>query len=218
MSSAEREDVVLRPVVQWFAEQMELQLRANDHKGGWAGDSTESLLDRLDEEVAELRECSSKREIEEAADVANFAMMIADQSVEGQRIGDVKANVAICNRCGRLCNPGRDYLRHRRYCEVREVHAATTAPKGGAAHGAADSVGNSLASGCGAGTVARDNAVAPAYTPEERIERIAREIGASLSEGPLTGTGRRAKWISILLEAAAELRAQRTQRAGGGTT
>lgn len=78
----------LRPEVRAFAEAMEAQLRANDHKPGWKNDSAFSLLVRLQEEKDELLEAVScgrigspewaKRVVKETADVANFAMMIAD--------------------------------------------------------------------------------------------------------------------------------------------
>ena len=71
----------LRPCVEWFAQQMERVLRQNDYKGGWQEMFIEDLIDRLHEEVSELETCGCKprRIIKEAADVANFAMMIADQ-------------------------------------------------------------------------------------------------------------------------------------------
>lgn len=77
-----------RPVVQAFAQRMESKLRANDHRGGWDSESTEWLLARLYEEVAELAlelnryddppATRASRIAHEAADVANFAMMLAD--------------------------------------------------------------------------------------------------------------------------------------------
>lgn len=75
------EQITLRPEVQWFAEQMELTLRNNDHKGGWKECDTYWLLSRLDEEKRELRDSmliGSTGVISEATDVANFALMIAD--------------------------------------------------------------------------------------------------------------------------------------------
>jgi NTP pyrophosphatase (non-canonical NTP hydrolase) len=62
---------------------MEAQLRANDHKPGWKNDSLLSLISRCSEELIELRheiieEYDPVRVLKEAADVANFAMMIAD--------------------------------------------------------------------------------------------------------------------------------------------
>ena len=68
---------------------MEAQLRANDHKGGWRGDTAAALHKRLLEETEELSEALNWRSAflgvadpekigSEAADVANFAMMIAD--------------------------------------------------------------------------------------------------------------------------------------------
>ena len=71
--------------VQWFAAHMEKKLRENDHKPGWFRDSHFALLRRLREEVEELAEAtmaqdSSDQIVKEAADVANFAMMIADNA------------------------------------------------------------------------------------------------------------------------------------------
>lgn len=75
----------LRPEVLAFAHLMERQLRANDHKPGWKGDSAQSLWRRVNQEAHELGEAVVNREAidsieagKEAADVANFAMMIAD--------------------------------------------------------------------------------------------------------------------------------------------
>lgn len=76
-----------RPAVAWFAEQMEKKLQANEHKADWSEGDVDYLFRRLLEEVMELHEaCVAKHyshgatsdEIAmEAADVANFAMMIA---------------------------------------------------------------------------------------------------------------------------------------------
>ena len=85
----------MRRQVRAFAEAMEAKLRKNDHKGGWEVEAFGYLLKRLRQETGEL-ERRLKRygkwrllttgelralEVEigrEAADVANFAMMIAD--------------------------------------------------------------------------------------------------------------------------------------------
>lgn len=66
-----------------FVQVMERKLRANAHKGGWRACSDAYLLRRLGEEKAELvaaiRRGAARAEVlAEAADVANFAMMIAD--------------------------------------------------------------------------------------------------------------------------------------------
>lgn len=63
-----------------FLVEMERKLIANRHKGGWDRCSKRYLLRRLREEVDELaRTGSDKRKTtQEAADVANFAYMIAD--------------------------------------------------------------------------------------------------------------------------------------------
>jgi phosphoribosyl-ATP pyrophosphohydrolase len=74
--------VVIRSEVMWFAEQMERKLRANDHKGGWRNDYIRHLNYRLGLEQVELNVALTKgiaeEIISEAADVANFAMMVAD--------------------------------------------------------------------------------------------------------------------------------------------
>ena len=89
---------LLRPEVRVFARAMEQKLRENEHKGGWQDETADWLLERLEEEVKELKAAAvrplsasdlldwNKRHAEyqtkvlrEAADVANFAMMVCDQ-------------------------------------------------------------------------------------------------------------------------------------------
>lgn len=73
----------LRGVVREFAEAMEAKLKANDRKGGWERMTPSWLRRRLD---TELREFDRARKagrpvsevLAEAADVANFLMMLAD--------------------------------------------------------------------------------------------------------------------------------------------
>ena len=73
-----------RPEVVAFAHAMESKLRDNDHKSGWKGCGIDWLLARLTQEVGELAEQlatdgpDDEDTIGEAADVANFAMMVAD--------------------------------------------------------------------------------------------------------------------------------------------
>jgi NTP pyrophosphatase (non-canonical NTP hydrolase) len=84
----------LRESVRLFAEAMETKLRENDHKGHWGDCDPRWLLARLDEERGELIDTvfvrlrqqkdgldwpeSAESILREAADVANFAMMVAD--------------------------------------------------------------------------------------------------------------------------------------------
>lgn len=74
----------MRAQVLWFAEQQEKKLALNDHKGSWELESLGYLLERLEDELRELlRACAHgdyRDVIEEAADVANFAMMVADHA------------------------------------------------------------------------------------------------------------------------------------------
>jgi NTP pyrophosphatase (non-canonical NTP hydrolase) len=73
-----------------FARAMESRLRANDHKGGWTHDNADFFLAHLADELFELVIALDRRGerpshyrleriTDEAADLANFAMMIADQ-------------------------------------------------------------------------------------------------------------------------------------------
>ncbi len=86
----------LRPEVLRFAVAMEERLRANEHKGGWYLDTVDSLTTRLYDEAEELVVVTVQqgnagldsaegknlrvRVRREAADVGNFAMMVADRS------------------------------------------------------------------------------------------------------------------------------------------
>lgn len=100
-----QQEPVLRPAVLWFAQQMEAKLRANDHKSGWEGMSWEDLIYRLRDETIELGSLFDKSTgkvlggsndiIKEAADVANFAMMLADNY--GPRIGSTPSPQAPDN-------------------------------------------------------------------------------------------------------------------------
>jgi len=71
-----------RKEVLWFAREMEKRLCQNDHKGGWRSMSFHWLIERIEGEASELKEAVERGTafdiIHEAADVANFAMMIAD--------------------------------------------------------------------------------------------------------------------------------------------
>lgn len=75
---------VRAPVLQ-FAVAMERELKANDHKGGWKDCGLKYLFRRIREEVDELQRAAYTPKssgadtiCSEAADVGNFAMMIAD--------------------------------------------------------------------------------------------------------------------------------------------
>lgn len=77
----------LRDELAYFAIEMERKLRANDHKTGWRGLAFPHLLKRLHQETAELERALNatddpdyRRIVTEAADVANFAMMIANNA------------------------------------------------------------------------------------------------------------------------------------------
>ena len=72
----------IRESVLFFAAEMDKKLRENDHKGDWLDLPLDYLMNRLYQGVNELfhsiRQGDNKNSIKEAADVGNFAMMIAD--------------------------------------------------------------------------------------------------------------------------------------------
>ncbi len=78
--------VACRYSVRWFAEKMEAKLANNDHKGGWGSCELRYLSMRLTQERKELTEAirskDKQRIIDECADIANFALMIADKCGE----------------------------------------------------------------------------------------------------------------------------------------
>ena len=78
-----------RKEVEIFTLCMEEKLRRNDHKGGWEECSLDVLFDRLKNEVRELQKAIAEEPdvnvMFEAADVANFAMMIAWNAMKGDQ-------------------------------------------------------------------------------------------------------------------------------------
>ena len=80
-----------RPEVKWFSWLMDNQLWKNRDKGiSWKEDSLEDLLYRLREETEELAQeikngGDSDRICEEAADIANFCMMISNNSMTANK-------------------------------------------------------------------------------------------------------------------------------------
>jgi len=79
--------MTVRKSVLWFGEQMEIKLKENDGRQGWGHSDLEWLCRRIADERNELkRAIATKSDMEiigECADVANFAMMIADIASRG---------------------------------------------------------------------------------------------------------------------------------------
>ncbi len=75
-----------------FTDAMIHKLRLNQKKGGWENKSLPELFDKLRGEITELEEAiGGGNYIEillEAADVANYAMMIAWNVTRGAILGD----------------------------------------------------------------------------------------------------------------------------------
>lgn len=110
MRSIKSFNLPVRKEVAAFALLMEEVLKANDHKGDWKEASMDELLYLVDGELTEVSEAIdpyeealsagedttlvSKHLGKEAADIANYAMMIADNSGALkpylQQLGDAK--------------------------------------------------------------------------------------------------------------------------------
>ena len=70
---------IMRPTLRRFAKMMELKLKDNDHKSHWHHSTIGYLKGRLHDEVKELDNAKCYNDmVEECLDIANFAMMIAD--------------------------------------------------------------------------------------------------------------------------------------------
>ena len=80
----------VRLAVEWFASQMEKKLRDNDNKPGWSDEPrdyfTARIMDELNELTYTLHRNPNNRDaaIKECVDIANFAMMLADNLEQGQ--------------------------------------------------------------------------------------------------------------------------------------
>ncbi len=88
------DEMELRPEVAAFARLMERELRTNDARrgaAGWKGMTAAELLRMLDVDAAKLRFAlgagDATKAIEQCADVANMAMMIADVTEIAARKG-----------------------------------------------------------------------------------------------------------------------------------
>jgi len=78
----EMSTVVNHPALHTLVRRMLEKLEANEHKGGWESCDTQWLLDQVRGEIEELivawEEGTADEVLSEAADVANFVMMFAD--------------------------------------------------------------------------------------------------------------------------------------------
>lgn len=92
-----------RPEVEWFADAMERKLRDNDHKRHWRGMTMQYLSMRLTQERKELYAAiasgDAAKVLDEAADVANFAMMVADLARHLYGVGVRDAMKMDSGRC-----------------------------------------------------------------------------------------------------------------------
>ena len=87
ITGEKRSPSVDRLAVNFFADGMLWKLGKNSHKAHWETMDCDYLFDRLLEEVQELKNARSgtvEQIIDECYDVANFAMMIADNVSKGR--------------------------------------------------------------------------------------------------------------------------------------
>ena len=77
----------LRDCLKEFVGSMEVQLAANDWRGGWDTESFDKMLARLDEQRRQLKlavkylgqgKVQPGEVVRRAADVANYAMIVGD--------------------------------------------------------------------------------------------------------------------------------------------
>lgn len=81
---------IINQATDWFATEMRSTLFDNLDKGGWQDCTDAYLIERLEEEVKELKvmirnDGPKELILREATDVANFAMMIADPGRRGRK-------------------------------------------------------------------------------------------------------------------------------------
>lgn len=80
----------LRPDLQRFFDAMIYKLRRNKHKGRWENLSVENTFKALQGELTELddaiKEGSTMEVLMEAADVGNFALILANIAVEAKDV------------------------------------------------------------------------------------------------------------------------------------
>ncbi|MEK3784716.1 hypothetical protein [Paenibacillus sp. FSL R5-0810] len=79
-----------RKAVARFAMDMEEQLRANEHKGGWENSSVDYLIREMAKNGRQLKYCSTHSEFRRrCANIANYAMMLSDNDrrEEVERMG-----------------------------------------------------------------------------------------------------------------------------------
>jgi hypothetical protein len=93
--SSEEKQITLRPELQWFAVQMELALRENDHKDGWNNCSQDWLLEQMYRNASKINK--SRTCINKVINTANFAMMIADNLTPSESQEGAK-----CQKCGSI--------------------------------------------------------------------------------------------------------------------
>jgi len=96
----------VRDQVKWFATRMENKLAANDHKVGWQGEPDYYFTVRMKEELKELQDALMSGDktaaINECADVANFAMMLANNLWVAREREMGFAKTHITNQCTRI--------------------------------------------------------------------------------------------------------------------
>ncbi len=68
----------MRESLQYFADMMEMELLANDEKGGWEDCGDDYLAGQIADHFDQFRRAEGVDKIKACVDIANYAMMIAD--------------------------------------------------------------------------------------------------------------------------------------------
>lgn len=75
----------LRKEVDWFAREMEKQLKRNDHRLGWANRKYHYLLGEMGRNILKLNSSIAHSEFQRrCVNIANYAMMLADNDKREQ--------------------------------------------------------------------------------------------------------------------------------------
>ena len=102
-------DSRLRPEVLAFALLMEAQLKRNDYRGGWKDESPTYLGHRIEENMRDLGMISANEDVpgyhRTCADIANFAMMLADNRAALTAATDAE----VCE----VCDEDKQHFRHK---------------------------------------------------------------------------------------------------------
>jgi hypothetical protein len=98
----DKEQMILRPALRWFAGEMEEDLRKNEFKGGWLDGELDYYREKALKHLMTLENIDSikfktiiskKHAIDQCIKSANYMMMIAHNLIEELRKGELDENI-----------------------------------------------------------------------------------------------------------------------------